>query len=224
MTSSGSPNREYCVHCIDSDQEKLKGRLDLLRSQTDTLFAGVEASIMKELQKEKDKVLLHLKRIEQLTTDVYRHTKWVSKRLAIEGEVLPKPFFGVEAILKILFHTSIRGETRDLEWEDGSMAFLIPSVLQRTLEVDSLGYILEEPIDPTKIQYLCEQVSELAPSPQGWDWEPYVDELKLIWVEVLTEIYGGADPLWESDQPLSQEEAKNWKQHPVYKEIIEKVR
>ena len=224
MVNPTTPTRENCTRSIEGDKEKLSARIKILRDQTENIFSGLESSLLKELKKEKDKVLLQLKRVEQLTEDVYRHTHWVSRRLSMEGESLPQPFYGIEAILKILFYVSVRGSERDLWWEEGSFAFLIPSVFQRTLEVDSQGYLLDEPVDPSKIQYLCEQVSELVPSSEGWDWDPYMDELRLIWVEILTDIYGGADPLWEEDVPLSQEEAINWKRHPVYTEITERVR
>lgn len=220
------PYEERVIELLEKDRHNLEAAVKYLREELH-VFDSMEVAVKREIDKERKKVEAMIHKVEKLADSSLRHLIWLEARHIIYKKNLakglvppeeeePAAWYGLDAVLQVLFGISMKSVPRDTNWEVASFAFLLEAVLERTLTGDSDGYLVKKPIPGDKVRSLIEKGHTLLPEKREDRYE-YCIEVKDLWAEfLLPEIYGGKDPYWEDDEFLPWEEAELWVKHPIY--------
>lgn len=235
MTLKLSKNDRYMVNLVRSDEQKLKKKLEEVREAQNTGLNNLEKKIIEEIDKERKRINNLLDKVEKVILTANTHVVKVLEKIdlldnivdeeKIEEQPVGRIWYGLDAINKIALLISTESGIRNFAWEAASYAFLIPSVFERALNVDSTGYLLNEPItDVSQYHSIVDSVVDLIPQCESFvdEWDDYVPKVKEVWIElILPEIYGGVDPYWEDDDYLSVEYIQVWLEDRSVSQIYE---
>lgn len=236
-----------CKNALEKDRQKLSKTLAALRQEQQDMLNSTRAKIDDLLDKEAKKWGLMIQRVIRTTDSTYGHLLWqevrnevwrnrVEKEIRAEysgytpnskqkeqeleepgAELSGTQYNTIKSIFLLVSATSFGGNNRDVTWEMASWAFLLPAVLEPTLE-SYPDYLLKEKLSSEKISSLCSLVNK--PEFKG-DWLEYCLEVKEIWeVLLLPQTLGGTDPDWEEVLPLEYDKVQDRSSIPEYVESM----